>query len=99
MGAFDPAKLYRTDETIAQLLEAAPEAMVLMGADGKIVRVNAHTEKLFGYSEEELVGQKPDLLIPPRRPKRRDVKRQAGHVVHPRLRPLGDGLEVVARRR
>jgi PAS domain S-box-containing protein len=57
MGAFDPAKLYRTDETIAQLLEAAPEAMVLMSADGRIVRVNAQTEKLFGYSQEELVGQ------------------------------------------
>lgn len=76
MGAFDAAKLYRTDETIAQLLEAAPEAMVLMSANGRIVRVKAQTEKLFAYSQEELVGQKPDLLIPARRPKRRDVKRE-----------------------
>src|SRR5215467_15472572 len=99
MGTFDPAKLYRTDETIAQLLEAAPEAMVLMSADGRIVRVNAQTEKLFGYSQEELVGQKPDLLLPPRRLKRSGVNQRARHVAHARLRPLGDGLEVLARRR
>jgi PAS domain S-box-containing protein len=99
MGVFDPAKLDRNDEAITQLLEAAPVAMVLMGADGKIVRVNAQTEKLFGYSEEELVGQKPDLLIPPRSPKLRDVKQRADRVAHARLRPLADGLEVLARRR
>lgn len=71
--------------------------MVLIGPDGSIVRVNAQAEELFGYSQEELLGQKPDLLIP-RRPKRRDAKRRAGHVAH-RIHRLGRDLEALARRR
>jgi PAS domain S-box-containing protein len=70
-----------------------------MGPDGRIVRVNAQAEELFGYSQEELLGQKPDLLIPPRRPKRRDAKRRAGHVARQGIRRLGHDLEVLARRR
>ena len=69
-----------------------------MGSDGRIVRVNAQAEELFGYSQEELVAQKPDLLLPPR-PRRRDAKSRAGHVVHQGIRRLGHDLEVLARRR
>jgi PAS domain S-box-containing protein len=93
-----PAKLGPTGDAVAKVLEAAPEAMVVMGPDGRIVRVNAQAEELFGYSQEELLGQKPDLLMP-RRLRRRDLKQPAAHVAHTRLRPLGDGLEVLARRR
>jgi len=96
MGGFDPAD--HTGEAVAKVLEASPDAMVAMGADGRIIRVNTQAEKLFGYSEEELLGQRPDLLMP-RRLRRRDLKQRAGHVAFARLRPLGDGLEVVARRR
>ena len=93
-----PAKLGPTGDAVAKVLEAAPEAMVVMGPDGRIVRVNAQAEELFGYSQEELLGQKPDLLMP-RCLRRRDLKQPAAHVAHTRLRPLGDGLEVLARRR
>jgi PAS domain S-box-containing protein len=98
MGDCVPAKLDRTGKAVAKVLEAAQDAMVVVGADGRIVRVNTQAEQLFGYSQEELSGQKPDLLMP-RRLGRRDLKGRAGHVVHARLRPLGDGLEVLARRR
>jgi len=98
MGDCVPAKLDRTDEAIAQLLDAAPDAIVVTGADGRIVRVNTRTKKLFGYSQQELLGQKPDLLMPRRR-RRHEVKQRASEVAHPRLRPLGDGLKVMARRR
>jgi PAS domain S-box-containing protein len=98
MDAFVPEKLDRTGEAVAEVLRFAPDAMVVMGSDGRIVRVNTQAEKLFGYSQEELLGQKPDLLIP-RHLRRRDLKQRAGHLAHPRLRPLGHGLEVLARRR
>lgn len=97
MGDFGPAKLARTGK-VAKVLEAALDAMVVMGTDGRIVWVNTQAESLFGYSEEELLGQRPDLLMPRRR-RRRDVKQGAIDVAHPRLRPLGHGLEVLARRR
>src|SRR3974390_131257 len=83
---------------VDQLLAAAPDAMVILDADGRIVRVNTLAEKLFGYRQEELLGQKLDLLMP-RHLRRRYLKQRAGHVAHARLRPLGDGLEALARRR
>jgi PAS domain S-box-containing protein len=98
MGDLARAKLDLNGEAVAKALEAAPDAVVVMGADGRIVRVNNQAEKLFGYSQVELLGQKPDLLMP-RRLRRRDVKQRAGQVAHPRVRPLGQGLEVLARRR
>ena len=96
MGDCVPAKLDRTGKAVAKVLEAAQDAMVVVGADGRIVRVNTQAEQLFGYSQEELSGQKPDLLMP-RRLRWHDLKHRAGHVAHARLRPLGDGLGVLAR--
>jgi PAS domain S-box-containing protein len=98
VGDFVPSKLDRTGKAVAKVLEAALDAIVVMGPHGKIVRINTQAEAMFGYPEEELVGQKPDLLMP-RRSRRRDVKRRASDVSHPRSHLLGRGLEVLARRR
>ena len=46
-------------------VDAALNAMVLVNHQGKIVLVNSHTEKLFGYHRQELVGHPVELLLPP----------------------------------
>jgi PAS domain S-box-containing protein len=48
------------------LLESAPDAIVIVDAKGRIVLVNSQAEGLFGYSRGELLGQPVDILLPPR---------------------------------
>ena len=80
------------------LLEAAPDAMVIVGADGKIVLVNAQTERLFGFGRAEMLGQTVEMLVPPRF-QAGHVARRAGFFGAPNFRAMGSGLELFGRRR
>ena len=51
------------EKQFRQLLESAPDAMVIVGANSEIILVNSQTEKLFGYQREDLLGQTVDFLI------------------------------------
>ena len=56
----------KADERFRALLESAPDAMVIVGEDGRIALVNAQTEKLFGYARAELLGNTVEMLVPAR---------------------------------
>jgi len=60
-----------TEQMLAQerfrlVVEAAPNAVLMAGSDGKIALVNVQTEKLFGCGREELIGQPAEMLLPAR---------------------------------
>ncbi|MBL8950105.1 MAG: PAS domain S-box protein [Myxococcaceae bacterium] len=81
-----------------ELLEAAPDAMVIVGQDGRIQLVNGQVERLFGYERSELLGQSVDLLVPERY-RGRHPGHRLGYVAEPRTRPMGEGLDLRAVRK
>jgi PAS domain S-box-containing protein len=81
-----------------ELIETAPDAMVIIDASGHILLVNAQTEKLFGYERAELMGAPLELLLPERYRERHREHRD-GFLAAPRVRPMGMGLELHALRK
>jgi diguanylate cyclase (GGDEF)-like protein/PAS domain S-box-containing protein len=87
-----------TNGSFRDLLESAPDAMVIVDSDWKIVLVNAAAEKLFGYPREELLGRCVEMLSPERF--RDDQSRyRAAYSTDPKTRAMGAGLELCARRK
>ena len=62
----DISERKRAEERFRRVVESVPNAIILVGRDGKITLVNTQTEKLFGYTREELVGLTIEQLVPER---------------------------------
>jgi len=54
----------KSQERIQSLLEAAPDGFLVVDSSGDIILVNEQTVKLFGYTREEMIGHKVELLVP-----------------------------------
>lgn len=91
-------ELRRTQQEFAQLLESAPDAMVIVNNGGEIVMVNAQTEQHFGYSRKELLGRSVEMLVPERFREFHPGYRK-GYTRDPHVRPMGEGLELFGLRK
>jgi PAS domain S-box-containing protein len=83
----------KVESLFRQLLESAPDAMIVANSGGEILLTSALTEQLFGYSKEELIGRPIEMLIPERF--------RGGHTAHRNqyakeayVRPMGAGLDL-----
>jgi PAS domain S-box-containing protein len=86
------------EEIMSLIVEAAPNAMLMADATGKILLVNAQAEKLFGYPRAELLGQDVDALVPRRlRAYHAEVRQVYFHA--PVARPMGAGRDLYGLRK
>ena len=88
----------QTERRFRELLEAAPDAIIEVDREGRILLLNLATEKLFGYTREELLDQPVEILVPDA-VRANHHKHRANYWDHPVTRPMGSGLELNGRRK
>jgi PAS domain S-box-containing protein len=89
------AEFSKAREKYEKLLDSTPDAMLFVNTHNEIILVNAQFEKIFGYSQDEIVGKKLDILLPQRYKKNHSamVQRFFGR---PKTRAMGAHLEIYA---
>jgi PAS domain S-box-containing protein len=94
----EPGARTKAEGRLRDLLEAAPDAILEVDREGRIVLLNRAAEKLFGYPRAELLGGPIDILLPETAREGHAAHRDR-YSAHPTTRPMGDGLTLSARRR
>jgi PAS domain S-box-containing protein len=88
----------QAEERFRLAVDAAPNAMIMVNAEGKIELINPEVESVFGYSRQELVGRPVEILIPNRFRSEHPSYRR-GYLAEPKVRAMGAGRELYGRRK
>ena len=90
--------LQESEDTAHALIESAAEGILVVDERGGIVQANGQIGTMFGYAQRELLGQPMEILLPERL-RAEHVDHRAAYVAEPRVRTMGRGLDLAARRR
>lgn len=88
----------QSEERFRLVVEAAPNAMVMVTPEGKIALVNAQVESVFGYARQELVGRPVEMLVPERF-RAQHPQDRTRYFADPKARAMGAGRELFGRRK
>ncbi len=88
----------RAEERFRTAIDAAPNGMVMIAADGTITMATAPIERMFGYAAEELLGQPVELLLPERY-RVQHVRDRSSFLAAPQTRAMGAGRDLYGRRK
>jgi PAS domain S-box-containing protein len=101
----DADELERTASALQQspaawevLLESAAEGILIVDDRGRILLANGSAERMFGYTKAELLGRPVEILLPERL-RSVHLQHRVGYFAAPRSRPMGQGLDLAARRK
>jgi two-component system, LuxR family, sensor kinase FixL len=97
-AALDITKRKQAEEQFRLVVEAAPNAMVMVNAEGRITLVNAQAEAVFGYARQELIGRRIETLVPERFRSHHREYRDA-YLGDARARPMGAERELFGLRK
>src|SRR5437773_9734793 len=89
----DISERRNAEDRFRGLMESAPDAMVIVDQDGRIVLVNGQVERLFGYGRDELLGKPVEVLVPERY-RRLHPEHRSSYFGDPQTRPMGVGLDL-----
>jgi PAS domain S-box-containing protein len=89
----DISQRKKAEEKFRNLLESAPDAIIIVNELGVIQLVNAQTEKMFGYRREEMIGNKIELLMPGRYNSVHQTHR-VNYFKMPKVRQMGEGFDL-----
>ena len=88
----------RAEEQFRVVVEASPNVILMVNSEGRITLVNNQTEKLFGYTRGELIGQRMEMLTPERY-RREHPQLRSSFFLHPSTRAMGAGRDLYGRRK
>jgi len=96
--SLDITRRKQAEEHFRLVVETAPNALIMVNAEGKIDLANGQVERVFGYTRQELVGHAVEMLIPERfRSQHPDYR--IGYLRNPEARAMGAGRELFGRRK
>ncbi len=92
------AELLVSEDKLRSFFDGASQSILGVSKEGRIIFANRRTEEMFGYCHEELIGQSLEMLLPGRF-RAGHVAYRDGYFAQPRVRAMGAGMELAARRK